>query len=159
MSAAQVCQCRTIARNRCKACNARSGHAPRVTGDRRIRAAATDDNSETLADPGWLPEVGKTAPDPSYPGAHAVISAAAAEVLRSFFGRDHFDFDVTSEVLPGAVRSFPTFSAPAEEATLSRIFAGQHFRFDLTTGNRLGREVADSVIDNLLGAPERDEIR
>jgi len=47
-----------------------------------IRAAATDDNPETLADPGWLPKTGKTAPDPSYPGAHAVISAAAAEVLR-----------------------------------------------------------------------------
>ena len=32
-----------------------------------IRAAATDNNPETLADQGWLPEVGKTAPDPSYP--------------------------------------------------------------------------------------------
>jgi hypothetical protein len=124
-----------------------------------IRAAGTDNNPETLANPGWLPEVGKTAPDPSYPGAHAVISAAAAEVLRSFFGRDHFDFDVTSEVLPGVVRSFPNFSEAAEEATLSRIFAGQHFRFDLTTGSRLGREVADSVIDNLLGALEKDENR
>jgi hypothetical protein len=124
-----------------------------------IRAAGTDDNPETLANPGWLPEVGKTAPDPSYPGAHAVISAAAAEVLRSFFGKDRFDFNVTSEVLPGTVRSFPSFSAAAEEATLSRIFAGQHFRFDLTTGNRLGREVADSVLDNLLGDHERDEDR
>jgi hypothetical protein len=120
-----------------------------------IRAANTDDNPETLANPGWLPEVGKTAPDPSYPGAHAVISAAAAEVLLSFFGRDHFDFDVTSEVIPGAVRSFSSFSAAAEEATLSRIFAGQHFRFDLNTGHRLGREIAAFVVDNLLaGGPD-----
>ena len=121
-----------------------------------IRAANTDDNPETLANPGWLPEAGKTAPDPSYPGAHAVISAAAAEVLRSFFRRDHFDFDVTSEVLPGAVRSFPSFSAAAEEATLSRIFGGQHFRFDLTTGHRLGRETGDFVFDNFLGVRDTD---
>jgi len=102
-----------------------------------IRAAGTDGNPETLANPGWLPEVGKTAPDPSYPGAHAVLSAAAAEVLRAFFSRDHLDFDVISEVLPGVVRSFQSFSAAAEEATLSRVFAGQHFRFDLTAGSRL----------------------
>jgi hypothetical protein len=122
-----------------------------------IRAAGTDGNSETLANAGWIPEVGKTAPDPSYPGAHAVLSAAAAEVLRSFFRSDHFDFDVTSEVLPGVVRSFQGFSAAAEEATLSRIFAGQHFRFDLTAGSRLGRDVADTVFDNLLTASEREE--
>jgi hypothetical protein len=125
-----------------------------------IRAADTDNNPETLADPNWLPEVGKTAPDPSYPGAHAVISAAAAEVLHSFFKRDHFVFNVASEVLPGVDRSFTSFSAAAEEATLSRIFAGQHFRFDLTTGHRLGREVADFVVDNLLlRVHERDEDR
>ena len=50
-----------------------------------IRAADTDDNPETLVDPTWLPEVGNTTPDPSYPGAHAVISAAAATVLIAFF--------------------------------------------------------------------------
>ena len=65
-----------------------------------IRAADPNINPETVADPNWLPEVGTTAPDPSYPGAHAVISEAAAEVLRSFFGRDHCDFSVASEVLP-----------------------------------------------------------
>src|SRR5262249_36018749 len=105
----------------------------------------------------WLPEVTKTAPDPSYPGAHAVISAAAAEVLVFLFERDHFEFNVTSEVLPGAERSFTSFSAAAEEATLSRIFAGQHFRFDLTSGHRLGREVADFVADNFLTPRHRDE--
>ena len=118
-----------------------------------IRAADTDNNPETVADLNWLPQAGKTAPDPSYPGAHAVISAAGAEVLVSFFGKDHFKFSVTSEVLPGVERSFTNFSAAAEEATLSRIFAGQHFSFDLTSGHLLGREVADFVVDNFLRPP------
>ena len=122
-----------------------------------IRAADADDNPDTVADPNWLPEVGKTAPDPSYPGAHAVISAAGEEVLISFFGRDHREFNVTSEVLPGVERSFASVSAAAEEATFSRIFAGQHFGFDLTSGQELGREVADFVVDNLLGRDDRDD--
>ena len=115
-----------------------------------IRAADPGINPETVADPNWLPEVGKTTPDPSYPGAHGVISASAAEVLISFFERDHAEFNVTSEVLPGVERSFTSLSAAAEEATLSRIFGGQHFHFDLTAGQRLGREVADFVVDNFL---------
>jgi PAP2 superfamily len=123
-----------------------------------IRAADPGINLETVADSNWLPEVGKTAPDPSYPGAHAVISASGAEVLISFFERDHAEFNVTSEVLPGVERSFTSISAAAEEATLSRIFGGQHFRFDLTTGQRLGREIADFVLDHfLLSAHGADE--
>src|SRR6202040_3018748 len=66
-----------------------------------IREAATDANPETLPDPNWLPEVGNTTPDPAYPGAHAVISAAGASVLISILGKKHFDFTVTSEVLAG----------------------------------------------------------
>jgi len=123
-----------------------------------IRSAATDDNPDTAADPNWLPEVGNTTPDPSYPGAHAVISASGAAVLISFLGRDHFDFVVTSEVLPGVQRSFNRISDAEEEATLSRIFAGVHFRPDLTVGNRLGAEIADFVVDNFLTpASDRDE--
>jgi len=115
-----------------------------------IRAADTDDNPATAADPNWLPEVGKTGADPSYPGAHGVISAAAAGVLTAFFGRDPFEFSVTSEVLPGVDRSFRTFGDAAHEASLSRIFGGQHFRFDQTAGERLGREVADFVVAGFL---------
>jgi len=115
-----------------------------------IREAAIDGNPLTIPDPAWLPEVGNTTPDPSYPGAHAVISAAGASVLNSFFGKKDFSFVVTSEVLAGVTRSFTNFSAANEEATLSRIFAGVHFRTDLTSGNRMGREVADFVVDNFL---------
>ncbi|MEY2484595.1 MAG: hypothetical protein QOH39_243 [Verrucomicrobiota bacterium] len=122
-----------------------------------IRSADSDGNPQTTADPNWLPQAGKTAPDPSYPGAHAVISAAGAEVLIFFFGPDGFEFNVTSEVLPGVERSFTSLSAAAEEATLSRIFAGQHFRLDLTAGQQLGREVADFVTDNFLTSLHRQE--
>jgi membrane-associated phospholipid phosphatase len=122
-----------------------------------IRAADTDDNPDTVSDPNWLPEVGKTAPDPSYPGAHAVVSAAGANVLISFFGKRHFEFNVTSEVMPGVDRLFTSFSAAAEEATLSRIFAGQHFRFDLSRGQRMGREVAHFVVDNFLTSLDQED--
>lgn len=122
-----------------------------------IRAAATDGNPETTADPNWLPEVGNTTPDPSYPGAHAAVSAAGSEVLTSFLHEREFDFVVTSEVLAGVTRSFDSFPAAAQEATLSRVFAGVHFIFDLTAGRRLGDDVADFVVDNFLTALDRDD--
>jgi hypothetical protein len=115
-----------------------------------IRAADRDGNPGTTVNPNWLPEVTNTTPDPSYPGAHAVISAAAADVLDSFFGNDQFSFAVTSEVLGGIERTFAAFSAASEEATLSRIFAGVHFRTDLTAGQTLGTDVANFVVANLL---------
>jgi PAP2 superfamily len=122
-----------------------------------IRAADTDNNPNTIVDANWLPQVGKTTPDPSYPGAHAVIGASGAFVLRSFFRRDRFSFKVTSEVMPGVERSFASFSAAQQEATLSRIFAGVHFRSDLTTGSELGKDVADFVFDSFLQPSDRDE--
>lgn len=122
-----------------------------------IREADTDNNPNTIADANWLPQVGKTTPDPSYPGAHAVISASGALLLKSFFGRNQFSFNVTSEVLPGVSRSFTSFSAAQSEATLSRIFAGVHFRSDLSTGSQLGQEVAGFVFDNFLQLDDRGE--
>jgi len=124
-----------------------------------VQMAAIDDNAKTEPDPGWLPLSTKTAPDPSYPGAHSAISAAAAEVLRLYLG-DRMTFDVTSESLAGTTRQFTSFSEAAEEAGLSRIYAGQHFRFDHIAGKRLGRQVADSVLFTILHPklnPELDE--
>jgi hypothetical protein len=115
-----------------------------------IRAADSDNNPRTPADPNWLPQSTNTAPDPSYPGAHAAISNAAATVLISFFDSDQFNQQVTSESLPGVTRSFRTISDIAHEATLSRILAGQHFRFDEDAGRILGIRVGDFVSDRFL---------
>jgi membrane-associated phospholipid phosphatase len=105
--------------------------------------------AEANGDPDWLPLTTKTAPDPSYPGAHSATSSAGAEVLRFYFG-DKFTFDVTSEVLPGVTRHFTSFSAAAREAGLSRIYAGQHFRFDHVAGSRLGEQVSHTITRTIL---------
>ncbi|MCU1297523.1 MAG: haloperoxidase, partial [Acidobacteriaceae bacterium] len=83
------------------------------------------------------------------PGAHSAISTAGAEVLRFYFG-PQFTFDVTSESLAGVTRHFTSFSAAAQEAGLSRIYAGQHFRSDHLAGKTLGRKVAESVDETIL---------
>ena len=114
-----------------------------------IHLADTDGNPQTVADPTWLPLPVNTAADPSYPGAHSTISAAAAVVLRHFYG-DHQRFSVTSPALPNVIRSFTSFSAAANEAGLSRIYAGQHFRFDHIAGLGLGHRVARFVLRNAL---------
>jgi hypothetical protein len=109
-----------------------------------IRLADTDGNPATIADPNWSP-LAVTAADPSYPGAHSTISAAGATVLADVFG-NHDSIQVTSSALPGTVRTFNSYSDVASEAGLSRIFAGQHFRFDHVEGLELGHDVAQFVI-------------
>ncbi len=114
-----------------------------------VQLADADGNPQTDPNPTWLPLSPKTAPDPSYPGAHSAISKAGATVLSFYFG-DQFTFDVTSESLAGVTRHFTSFSAAAEEAGLSRIYAGQHFRTDHIAGKRLGRQVAESIDESIL---------
>lgn len=110
-----------------------------------VRMADVDANPATQPDAAWLPLTTKTAPDPSYPGAHSAISAAGAEVLRQYL-HDPIALDVTSEALAGVTRHFTRFSEAAEEAGLSRIYAGQHFRFDHVAGKQLGKQVAEFVM-------------
>jgi PAP2 superfamily len=110
--------------------------------------AANQANNTTIADPNWVP-LANTANDPSYPGAHATFSQAAATVLEEFFDTDVFSFSLTNPSV-GITRSFTSFSAAANEASASRIFAGQHFRYDEEGGQTLGSQVADFVIDHAL---------
>lgn len=112
-----------------------------------IREADTIGNPLIIADPTWTP-LATTALDPTYPGAHSTISAAGALILSRFFGDDN-RITVTSDVLPGAVRTFDSYHDIAIEAGLSRIFAGQHTRIDHIAGLQLGRNVAELVLDEL----------
>jgi hypothetical protein len=115
-----------------------------------VKAADDDGNPDTTGDPNWIP-LAVTALDPSYAGAHAEISQSAAAILRDFFGTDQLDFSLTNPGVPGIVRSFQSFSQASDEAAASRIYAGQHFRYDEDAGQALGDEVGDFVFDSILG--------
>ncbi len=112
-----------------------------------IQLGNTIGNPGITGNPAWNP-LAVTAPDPSYPGAHATISEAAATVLTAFYG-DDVHLTVASDGDPGVTRSFGSLQAAANEATLSRIFAGQHTMIDLVAGQQLGRQVAGFVLGHL----------
>ena len=114
-----------------------------------VQGADSDGNPDTTGDPNWTP-LAVTALDPSYAGAHAEISQSAATSLHDFFGTDRADFSLTNPSLPGIVRSFQSFSQASDEAAASRIYAGQHFRYDEDAGQALGDVVGNFVFDNIL---------
>jgi membrane-associated phospholipid phosphatase len=109
-----------------------------------IELGNTIGNPRIVGDPNWMP-LAVTAADPSFPGAHSTISQAAAAVLAAFYGHRQ----PLAITLNGVTRSFGSFQAAADEAGLSRIFAGQHTRLDHEAGQRLGSRVADFVLDRL----------
>jgi len=112
-----------------------------------IRLANTSGNPAIVGDPTWTP-LAPTALDPAYPSAHGVISGDGATVLADFFG-DQDQVRVTSDVLPGPVRTFTSYTDVATEAGLSRIYAGQHTRIEIEVGSELGQNVAQFVVSDL----------
>ena len=112
-----------------------------------IRAADTDGNPDTATDPSWSPLL--TTPNfPEYVSGHSTFSGAAEVVLSSFFGPD-VAFSTSSPGLPGVTRSYTSFRAAAEEAALSRLYGGIHFRFSNQDGYTTGRAVASHVLEAL----------
>ena len=61
-------------------------------------------------------------------------------IQASIYGTD-FAFTVTSPALPGVERSFVSFSEPADEASVSRIYNGNHTRIDQVAGGDLGHDI------------------
>ena len=113
-----------------------------------IRAADTDGNPDTVADPTWDSLVG-TPPVPEYPSGHSGQGGAMSEVLARFFG-DAVSFSTTSTTQPGVTRSFTSFSAAAEENGNSRIYVGFHFRHAVTEGIKLGGKVGKVAFNHYL---------
>ena len=104
----------------------------------------------------WRPYL-PTPPFGEYTSGHSGFSAAGAEVLRLFTGRDDFGATVvvkagSSQIEPGTVPAqdvvlhWTTFSEAADQAGLSRRLGGIHFLSGDLNGRLLGRRVAASVM-------------
>ena len=104
----------------------------------------------------YQPTYFPTPPFGEYSSGHSNFSAAGAEILRRFTGSDMFGASVTiaagsSTVEPGLVPAtavtltWPTFSAAADEAGMSRRYGGIHFEQGDLDARATGRMAADQV--------------
>jgi hypothetical protein len=94
-----------------------------------------------LIDPKWEPLM-ITPPFPEYPSGHSTQSGAAAAVLTAMLG-DNFAFEDTTHEADGhKARAFPNFWAAAQEAGISRLYGGIHFRSAIEQGLEQGRCIA-----------------
>jgi len=108
-----------------------------------IRAADTDGNPATVADPGWTPAA--TTPNhPEYPSAHGFLTASYIEAVRRFFGTKRLTFTVTSTVT-GTSRTFHNTDDLIDEVIEARIWGGMHYRTSMVDGVELGKSVAKWV--------------
>lgn len=88
---------------------------------------------------------------PEYTSAHSTISAAAAYVLTDHFGEDHAFMDSTEVPFGLPPRSFNSFFEASDEASLSRILGGIHFRPAIEVGMEQGRSVGAHMLGKLEG--------
>nr|WP_299341365.1 vanadium-dependent haloperoxidase [Allomuricauda sp.] len=99
-------------------------------------------------DDSWEPVL-QTPPFPEYTSGHSVVSGAASVALTSIFG-DNFSFDDDTEVPYGLpVRSFTSFYQAANEAAISRMYGGIHYRKAVEIGVKQGRDLGKFVVENL----------
>ncbi len=95
-----------------------------------------------FAEPDWMSFI-VTPPFPDYVSGHSTFSGAAATVLALFYGTDDLPFTIGSDFLPGVYRSFPTCLAAAEEAAVSRLYGGIHFRSANEDGLQAGISIGE----------------
>ncbi len=98
-------------------------------------------------DPDWT-TVLNTPPFPEYTSGHSVQSGTLAEIMTDLFGDNYQFTDRTHELrgdINGGPRDFNSFYELAEEAALSRLYGGIHYReaieLGLEQGYKIGRNI------------------
>ena len=96
----------------------------------------------------WVPLL-QTPPFPEYTSGHSVISRTAAIVLTDIYG-ENFNFSDDTEVEYGLpIRDFKSFKHASEEAAISRLYGGIHYKMAIDEGVFQGEKVGKFVVNNI----------
>ena len=103
-------------------------------------------------DEAWQPIL-QTPPFPEYPSGHSVASTAAATVLTALLG-DNLVFHDDTEIDYGLpVRQFNSFNEAANEAAISRLYGGIHYREAIANGQTQGTALGKFIQGKLKLSP------
>ena len=108
---------------------------------------------QLVIDSNWVPALMHTPAFPEYPSGHSVVSAAAAQILGTQFGANTAFTDNAHNDRGWGPRRFSSFQTAADEAAVSRLYAGIHFRSGVVAGQVQGRCVGQKALDLRFNAP------
>jgi hypothetical protein len=124
-----------------------------------IRAADTDGNPATHADPLWTPLLG-TPPFPDYIAGHTTYAGAAQKVLEHVFGEDPGTIlALTSPTAPGVVETYTTFRDIADGVVDARVWGGIHWRTSSVRGRLVGEEIGQYAARHVLEPRDGRDLR
>lgn len=101
------------------------------------------------ADPAWESLL-ITPPHPEYPSGHCILTGAAMQVLREFFGSDQVKLDYVYPPGLGIMRSYTSFSQIAKEVEDARVWGGIHLRSTDEHSTELGRKIGAHAISSYM---------
>ena len=99
-------------------------------------------------DPEWTPYI-ETPPFPEHTSGHATVSAAAATVLTQLLGESFAFTDSTETIFGLQPRRFNSFYEASDEAAMSRLYGGIHYRTGNESGRLNGREIGKYVVETI----------
>ena len=118
-------------------------HQKYLTNRIRPQTVITD-----IIDANWQPLL-QTPPFPEYTSGHSVLSTMAAELMTQFLGDNVIFKDNTGVNFEMPERTFTSFKMAADEACISRLYGGIHFRDAIENGMKEGKAIGVYIINRL----------
>jgi hypothetical protein len=102
----------------------------------------------THIDLNWRPLL-QTPPFPEYTSGHSVVSSAVSTLLTTLVGESFAYTDITEVEFGVPARSFTSFKQAAQEAAISRLYGGIHYRDAIDNGMIQGEQIGNYVVQRL----------